>query len=131
MKEAESHADEDKKRKEEIETRNLADQAVYASERLVKDAGEKLGSSDKAAIESAAEDLKKAIERNDVAEMKRLMEALNQAQHKAAEAMYRSAVGSLQVLRARNRCSGRRSRPPVAPPARAATSSTRKSSKKK
>ena len=91
MKEAESHADEDKKRKEEIETRNQADQAVYASERLVKDAGEKLGSADKAAIESAADDLKKAIERNDVAEMKRLMEALNQAQHKAAEAMYRSA----------------------------------------
>jgi molecular chaperone DnaK len=92
MREAESHADEDKKRKEEIETRNLADQAVYASERLVKDAGEKLGSSDKAAIESAAENLKKAIERNDVADMKRLMEALNQAQHKAAEAMYRSAA---------------------------------------
>jgi molecular chaperone DnaK len=91
MKEAESHADEDKKRKEEIETRNLADQAVYASERLVKDAGEKLGSTDKQAIESAAEDLKKAVERNDVAEMKRLMDALNQAQHKAAEAMYRNA----------------------------------------
>jgi len=91
MKEAESHADEDKKRKEEIETRNQADQAVYASERLVKDAGEKLGSSDKAAIESAAEDLKKAIERNDATAMKRLMEALNQAQHKAAEAMYRTA----------------------------------------
>ncbi|HEU4891822.1 MAG TPA: molecular chaperone DnaK [Vicinamibacterales bacterium] len=91
MREAESHADEDRKRKEEIETRNLADQAVYASERLVKDAGEKLGSADKAAIESAAENLKKAIEGNDVAEMKRLMEALNQAQHKAAEAMYRNA----------------------------------------
>jgi molecular chaperone DnaK len=91
MREAESHADDDKKRKEEIETRNLADQSVYASERLVKDAGEKLGSSDKAAIETAAENLKKAIERNDAAEMKRLMEALNQVQHKAAEAMYRNA----------------------------------------
>jgi molecular chaperone DnaK len=91
MREAESHADDDKKRKEEIETRNLADQSVYASERLVKDAGEKLGSSDKAAIETAAENLKKAIERNDAAEMKRLMEALNQVQHKAAGAMYRNA----------------------------------------
>jgi molecular chaperone DnaK len=91
MREAESHADEDKRRKEEIETRNQADQAVYAAERLVKDAGEKLGSSDKAAIESAAEDLRKAIERNDATAMKRLMEALNQAQHKAAEAMYRGA----------------------------------------
>ena len=114
MKEAESHADEDKKRKEEIETRNLADQAVYASERLVKDAGEKLGSSDKAAIESAAEDLKKAIERNDVAEMKRLMEALNQAQHKAAEAMYRNAGsggGSGRGSRGRGR---RRTGPAVA-----------------
>jgi len=92
MREAESHADEDKRRKEEIETRNQADQAVYASERLVKDAGEKLGSSDKAAIESAADDLRKAIERNDATAMKRLMEALNQAQHKAAEAMYRGTA---------------------------------------
>ena len=46
---------------------------------------------DRQAIESAIEDLKKAIERNDVGEMKRAMEALNTAQHKAAEAMYRTA----------------------------------------
>jgi len=91
MKEAESHADDDRKRKEEIETRNLADQSVYAAERLVKDSGDKLGPADRQAIESAAEDLKKAIERNDAGEMKTLMEALNKAQHKAAEAMYRTA----------------------------------------
>src|SRR5204862_1806910 len=52
MKEAESHADEDKKRRDEIELRNRADQAVYAAERLVKDAGEKLAASDKQAIEA-------------------------------------------------------------------------------
>jgi molecular chaperone DnaK len=91
MKEAESHAEDDRKRKEEIETRNHADQAVYGAERLVKDSGDKLAASDRQAIEAAAEDLKKAIERNDAAEMKRLLEALNQAQHKAAEAMYRGA----------------------------------------
>jgi molecular chaperone DnaK len=91
MREAESHADEDRRRKEEIETRNHADQAVYAAERLLKDAGEKLSASDKAPIESAIETLKRAIEKNDVAEMKRAMDALNTAQHKAAEAMYRSA----------------------------------------
>jgi molecular chaperone DnaK len=91
MKEAESHADEDRKRKEEIETRNHADQAAYAAERMVKDAGDRLSSSDRQAIETAIDDLKKAIERNDSAEMKRKMEALNQAQHKAAEAMYRGA----------------------------------------
>jgi molecular chaperone DnaK len=91
MREAESHADEDKKRKEEIETRNQADQAAYAAERMVKDAGDKLSASDRAPIESAIEDLKKAIEKNDVEDMKRKLEALNTAQHKAAEAMYRSA----------------------------------------
>jgi molecular chaperone DnaK len=91
MREAESHADEDRKRKEEIETRNQADQAVYAAERMVKDAGDKLPAADRMPIESAIEELKKAIEKNDAAEIKQRLEALNAAQHKAAEAMYRSA----------------------------------------
>src|SRR5687767_13193393 len=91
MKEAESHADEDRTRKEEIETRNHADQAAYAAERLLKDAGDKLPASDRQPIESAIEDLKKAIEKNDVAEMKRAMDTLQTAQHKAAETMYRAA----------------------------------------
>jgi molecular chaperone DnaK len=91
MREAESHAEEDRKRKEEIETRNRADQAAYAAERMLKDNGEKLSASDKQPIESAIEDLRKAIEKNDVSEMNRTMETLNAAQHKAAEAMYRSA----------------------------------------
>jgi molecular chaperone DnaK len=94
MREAESHADEDKKRKEEIETRNQADQAAYAAERMVKDAGDKLPAADRQPIESAIEELKKAIEKNDLDEMKRRLEALNAAQHKAAEAMYRSASAS-------------------------------------
>jgi molecular chaperone DnaK len=91
MKEAESHAEEDRKRKEEIETRNHADQAVYAAEKLVREAGEKLSPADRAPIENAIEELKKAIERNDTAEMKRAMEGLNSAQHRAAEAMYKNA----------------------------------------
>jgi molecular chaperone DnaK len=91
MREAESHAEEDRKRKEEIETRNHADQAAYAAERMLKDNGDKLSASDKQPIESAIEALKKAIEKNDVAEMKRTMDALNVAQHKAAETLYKSA----------------------------------------
>ena len=91
MKEAESHADEDRRRKEEIEARNHADQAVYQAERTLRDAGDKLSAADKAPIESALEDLKKAIEKNDVAEMKSKMDALNTAQHKAAEVLYRAA----------------------------------------
>jgi molecular chaperone DnaK len=91
MREAESHADDDKKRKEEIETRNQADQAAYGAERMLKDAGEKVPASDRAAIESAISDLKQAIDQNDIAGMKKRMEALNAAQHKAAESMYRGA----------------------------------------
>ena len=90
MREAESHADEDRKRKEEIETRNQADQAAYAAEGMLKEAGDKISASDRQPVEAAIEELKKAIEKNDVAEMKRAMEALNTAQHKAAEAMYKS-----------------------------------------
>jgi molecular chaperone DnaK len=93
MREAESHADEDRKRKEEIETRNHADQAVYQAEKTIRDAGDKLPASDRAPIESAIDNLKKAIERNDTAEMKRTMDALNTAQHRAAEAMYKAAAG--------------------------------------
>jgi molecular chaperone DnaK len=91
MREAESHADEDKKRKEEIETRNQADQAAYAAERMIKDAGDKLPATERQPIENAIEELKKAIEKNDVAEIKQRLDALNAAQHKAAEVMYRAA----------------------------------------
>ena len=89
MKEAESHADEDKKRRDEIELRNRADQAVYGAERMLKDVGDKIGASDKSAIESAMEAVKKAGEGTDTAAIERALDQLTQAQHKAAEAMYR------------------------------------------
>jgi molecular chaperone DnaK len=89
MREAESHAEDDKKRREEIEARNRADQAVYAAERLVRDTGDKLSSDDRSAIEAAIAELKKAIEGGDAAAMNRAMNALTAAQHKAAESLYR------------------------------------------
>ncbi|HXD75593.1 MAG TPA: Hsp70 family protein, partial [Vicinamibacterales bacterium] len=89
MKEADSHADEDKKRREEIETRNRADQAVYGAERMIKDTGDKLSSSDKQAIEYAIEQVKKATEGTDANELQRALDGLTQAQHKAAESLYR------------------------------------------
>jgi molecular chaperone DnaK len=91
MKDAESHAEEDKKRREEIETRNRADQAVYAAEKMLQEMGDKLPSSDKAAVESAVEALKSAISGGDTAAMTRAMEQLTQVQHKAAEALYKTA----------------------------------------
>jgi molecular chaperone DnaK len=90
MKDAESHAEDDKKRREEIETRNRADQAVYAAEKMLQEMGDKLPSSDKAAVESAVEALKSAISGSDTAAMTRAMEQLTQAQHKAAEALYKN-----------------------------------------
>jgi len=89
MKDAESHAEDDRKRREEIETRNRADQAVYAAEKMVQDMGDKLPASDKAAVESAITELKNAVSSNDTAAMNRAMEQLTQAQHKAAEALYK------------------------------------------
>jgi molecular chaperone DnaK len=96
MREAESHAEEDKKRKEEIETRNHADQAAYGAERLVKDSGDKMPAADRQAVEAATADLRKAIEANDVPGMTRAMETLTAAQHKAAEAMYRQGEPQAQ-----------------------------------
>jgi molecular chaperone DnaK len=94
MREAESNADADRKRKEDIETRNQADQAVYAAERMLRDAGDKVSPADRQPVESAIEELKRALEKNDFEAMKRSMDTLNRAQHKIAEAMYRSAQGA-------------------------------------
>jgi molecular chaperone DnaK len=94
---AESHADEDKKRREEIELRNRADQAVYGAERMLKDTGDKLAPAEKSAIESAMEEVKKAAEGTDASAIQRALDALTQAQHKAAEALYRAqAAGGQQ-----------------------------------
>src|SRR3989449_651982 len=89
MREAESHADEDKKRKDEIELRNKADQAVYGAERMLKDTGDKLGSADRSAIESAMEVVKAATAGTDANAIQRALDELTSAQHKAAETLYR------------------------------------------
>src|SRR6188474_24860 len=91
MREAESHADEDKKRRDEIEARNRADQTLYAAERMLKDAGEKLSASDRSSVESAIEEAKKANAGTDVSAISAAMEALNKAQHAAAENLYKQA----------------------------------------
>jgi molecular chaperone DnaK len=91
MREAESHAEEDKQRKEAIETRNQADQTVYGAERMLKDAGDKLSAEDRTPIETAIADVKKALESDDAAALKTALEQLTSVQHKAAEAMYTQA----------------------------------------
>ncbi len=94
MKEAESHADEDKKRKEEIEVRNRADQAVYGAERMLKDTADKLSAADKQAIEEAMEAVKKANEGTDSAAIQRALDQLTSVQHKAAESLYKQGAAA-------------------------------------
>ena len=91
MKDAESHAEEDRKRREEIEVRNRADQSVYAAEKMLQDMGEKVAAADRSAIQSAIDGLKSAMSANDAAAMTRAMEQLTQVQHKAAESLYKQA----------------------------------------
>jgi molecular chaperone DnaK len=93
-KDAELHAEEDKKRREEVETRNRADQAVYTAEKMLRDAGEKVPASERAAIEAAVNDVKQALERNDLAAVNRAVEQLTTAQHKLAEVLYRETAGA-------------------------------------
>ncbi|MCM3878895.1 MAG: molecular chaperone DnaK [Vicinamibacterales bacterium] len=94
MKEAEAHADEDKKRKEEIETRNRGDQAAYSAERMIADAGDKLPADQKSAVEAAIEELKKANAGTDVGAIASAMERLTKVQHAAAESLYKQAQAS-------------------------------------
>ena len=94
MREAESHADEDKKRREEIETRNRADQAELCRRADVEGRRRQAVGSDRAAVESAIEELKKASAGTDVAAINAAMEALNKAQHAAAESLYKQAQGA-------------------------------------
>ncbi len=89
MKDASAHAEEDKNRREEIETRNRADQAVYAADKMLQDMGAKLTADDKSAVESAIEALKAAMAANNAGDMNSAMEQLTQVQHKAAEALYK------------------------------------------
>jgi molecular chaperone DnaK len=91
MREAESHADEDKKRKQEIEQRNVADQAVYAAEAFLRENSDKVPADVKTSLDSAVNTLRGALDRNDGDAIARGLEELTQAQHKAAEAMYRTA----------------------------------------
>jgi molecular chaperone DnaK len=91
VRDAEIHVDEDKKRRELVDARNMADSLIYATEKSVKEAGDKVDEGTKAGINLAIENLKKAMEGENSEEIKRLTEELTQASHKLAEAMYAQA----------------------------------------
>ena len=91
VQDAESHANEDKQKRELIEARNQADGLAYTTEKSLTEHGEKLDSATKQQIQDALDALKKAIEGDDPEEIKTKSEALAQASHKLAEMMYAQA----------------------------------------
>ncbi|OGX26383.1 MAG: molecular chaperone DnaK [Omnitrophica WOR_2 bacterium RIFCSPHIGHO2_01_FULL_48_9] len=92
VKEAEKYAEEDKKRKEEVELINQANSLVYGTEKAVKDYGDKVSAADKANIEQELNHLKEAIKNKDQAKMKQGMESLQKVSHKLAEEVYKSTA---------------------------------------
>jgi len=91
VEEAERHADEDKARRESVETKNMAENIVYQTEKLLKENGDKVDADKKAKVESAIEGLKKALEGNSTDEIKAKMEALNQEMQAISQEMYAHA----------------------------------------
>jgi molecular chaperone DnaK len=88
---AEAHADEDRRRKEEIEARNRADNMVYSTEKILNENRDKISESDAKAVEDALTEARKAIEEGGAERMNKAIEDLTQASHKLAEVMYQSA----------------------------------------
>ncbi len=93
VKEAESHAEEDKKKREESEIKNKADSLVYQTEKNLKDYGDKVPQEHKNKIEDALKELKAANETGKFEDMKKAIEKLEQASYKMAEAMYSGVSG--------------------------------------
>lgn len=91
VKDAEKYADEDKKRKEEVEVRNQADSLVYQTEKTLKDAGDKAGAEEIDKINKAKEELKSALEGNDIETIKSKTEALTTVLYELSSKMYQQA----------------------------------------
>ncbi len=88
IKDAEAHADEDRKKRELVDIRNQADAAVYQTEKSLKEMGDKVPAADRANIEAALNQLKSVKDGDDVEAVKKAIEGLQQVSHKLAEAMY-------------------------------------------
>jgi molecular chaperone DnaK len=97
VKDAEQHADEDRQRKEEIEARNMADQAVYTAEKTLRDLGDKVPEGVRKDVEEKAEALKQIKDTGSVEELRQKTEALGQALQQVGAAAYEQPGGSGQA----------------------------------
>ena len=89
VKDAEAHAEDDRKLREKADTKNEADSLIYQTEKSIKDLGDKVSTSDKDACESAIAELKKALETDNIDDIKSKIESLKQASYKIAEQLYK------------------------------------------
>ena len=96
VKEAEDHAEDDKQRRQDIETRNNADTLLYTTEKTLNEHGDKIPETDRDAIKAAIEELRTALGGEDVPAIAAASEKLTQASHKLAEAMYAAASQAQQ-----------------------------------
>ena len=91
VKDAEAHAEEDKKKKEEIEVKNNAESLIYNSEKTLNDLGDKISGEEKAKVETEIENVKKALEGSDIDKIKEATEKLKQAFYAMSEKLYAQA----------------------------------------
>ena len=100
-KDAEAHAEEDRQQREAIESRNEADNAVYRSEKMLKDNADKLSGDDKARIEKAIGEVKDALKGSDAAAIKSASERLNEAWQAVSAELYKAASEKAKAGKAR------------------------------
>jgi molecular chaperone DnaK len=91
VKEAEAHADEDRKRREEVEVRNQAENVIYQTEKTIKEQGEKLDEADRKLVEDALTEAKEALKGSDVDQIRQTSDSLLTASQKFAEVLYQQA----------------------------------------
>ena len=96
VKDAELHAEEDTKKKEEIDVKNQADSLIYQTEKVLNENKDKLSEADCKAVEDALKDTKAAVESGDVGQIKEKMEILTKASHQLAEVMYKQTQAEQQ-----------------------------------
>jgi molecular chaperone DnaK len=93
VKDADKFAADDAKRKEEVEIKNQADTLIYATEKSLKEFGDKVSASDKESIQTKLDNLKEAVKGKDLEKIKKAMEDLTAASHKLAEEIYKQSAG--------------------------------------
>ena len=111
IKDAELHAEDDKKQRELVEARNMAEQLVYSTEKSLKDYGDKISEDEKKNIETALEELKAVQTSENIEDIKTKTEALTKAAHTLAEHMYKDAQAKSQTDATQNESSNTGSDP--------------------